>query len=157
MERGKISYRKTINLIVLHCKVQKKKPGHVLVFCCERESKRNSASLFFLVQLNKVANKRKCTRHSFVSLVSIKVAFLNLSSDLEGPDFCEVWNTVVHLSLCHSPVMKRLGACTNWSCPVSYSFSCKCMITENYGLTKLNGMGKDCILNFAHFYKKTKT
>ena len=87
-----------------------KETGHVLVFWCDRESKRNGSSLFFLVQLNKEAKKRKSTRPSFVSLVSIKVALQNLSSNLEGPDFGEVWNTVVRLSLWQRLVMKRLGS-----------------------------------------------
>ena len=83
--------------------------GHVLVFWCDRESNRNGISLFFLVRLYKEAKKRKFTRPSFVSLVSIKVALQNLSSDLEGPDFGEVWNTVVRLSLCQLLIMNRLG------------------------------------------------
>jgi len=61
------------------------------------------------VQLNKEAKKRKFTRPSFVSLVSIKLSLQNLSSYLEGPDFGEVWNTVVHLSFCQRLVTNRLG------------------------------------------------
>ena len=111
-----------------------KETGHVLVFWCVRESKRNGIALFFLVRLNKVAKKRKCTWHSFVSLVGIKLAFQNLSSDLEGPDFREVWNTVVHLSLCHSLVMKRLGRVHKLVlfCILQFQLQVQYMITENY-------------------------
>ena len=129
-----------------------KETGRVLVFSCDRESKRNEISLFFLVHLNKEEKKRKFTRPSFVSLVSIKVAFLNLSSDLEGPDFVEVWNTVVRLSLCHCLAMKWLGL---YKLVLFFVLQLQLQVCDytEFWLTKMNRMGKDFMQKFAHCYK----